>query len=112
MDELAALVEQIPDVAKLASLTKEMSSIKLKVASSKPAPDSPELRAAVAYAKDMSSKFGATSAEAKVAWSEVEDIAAAGVVPPLDQECLVEAASDACRALEELNRVLALAQQQ
>jgi hypothetical protein len=113
LDELAELLKQAtPQLGSLKAVADEMSNIKLKVAASAPAPDSPELRQALATAKQISAEKGTTSPEAKVAWEQVEEIASSGLQNSmggrLDDECLVESAQEACRALDELHRVLSL----
>jgi len=106
------LAENGPKMEMMKSLAQEMSAIKLVVAESKPASDSPQVRAALANAKEVSAKFGAASPEAAVAWEELEEIASSGLSNAmgsrLDQECLVESAMEACQALEELDRVINL----
>jgi len=113
LDELYSLLKMNqPKLEQMQSLAKEIQSIKLTSFEAKPARDSPELRAALEEAKEASSKFGADSAEARVAWTEVEDVAASGLGNSmgtrLDQECLVETTMEACQALEELNRAMNL----
>jgi len=116
LGELATLLEeQKPKIEMLKNLADEMQQIKLSVPDPAAAADSPELRAALSNAKDVASKSGADSNEAKVAWDEVEELASTGlknaVGVRLDEECLVETAIDACAALEELNRVMSLTQE-
>ena len=115
MEELKSIVGnfEMSKFDQMKALTAELSSIKMTVASA-PKPDSPELReavaAALAEAKKISKEKGADSPEAKVAWSEVEEVASSGLSnafgPRLDEECLVDTAKEACEALEELNRAL------
>lgn len=112
LDELSQLVnQQKPQVEKMRGLATELQKIKLAVAPSQPASDSPELRAALKEAQEASKKYGPTSPEAKSAWEDVEEIASSGVNNALggmlDDECLVEA-MEACEALDELNRALNL----
>jgi hypothetical protein len=113
LDELKESIRTIaPKMRELHSMAGEMNAIKLKVQSSQPGPDSPQLREAVKRAQSVSQDKGASSPEAKVAWAEVEEIASSGLSNAmgsrLDEECLVESAMEACMALEELNRVLGL----
>jgi hypothetical protein len=65
--------------------------------------------AALEEAKDLSSKFGASSTEAKLAWETVEDIASNSASEAtkgdLSDECLIETI-EACEAIEEMQRVL------
>merc|ERR1711935_946356 len=110
-DELASLVkEQEPYLEKMKSLASNLEAIKVAVPESKAGADSPELRAALESAKKISEDKGASSPEAAVAWSEVEEIASAGVSNAmgkrLDEECLVKTL-EACTAIEELNKALA-----
>lgn len=115
LDQLAELIKkQKPFVEQMKGLASEMKQMKLAEASTTKktaAKDSPELRAAVKEAKETAEKYGATSPEARVAWDNVEEIAAAGnanaMGGTLIDECLVEA-SEACDALDELNKVLTL----
>lgn len=99
------------------ALTEELREIKIRVntASSNVHPDSPAFQAALSKAieeaKEMTANNGITSIEARLAWETVEEIASAGLdnamgVGLLDEECLVEQASDACRALEKFNKAL------
>jgi hypothetical protein len=108
------LGEYSPKLSTLKSLTDEMANIKMTVSNSQPSSDSPEMRAALENAKAISAEKGATSPDAKIAWAELEEIASAGTSNAmgtrLDEECLVESAKEACMALEELQRVLGLAQ--
>lgn len=72
------------------------------------------LKEAIARAKEMGEKHGKTSPEAAEAWDEVEEISAAiahssQAIPDLMRECWVEL-SEACDALEEVDRVLHLKQ--
>jgi len=66
----------------------------------------------IAGAKEASSKFGADSNEAKLAWENVEEVSSAdsnyiATQPTLEEICIVEAV-EACAALEELGRVITL----
>mmetsp|Transcript_15443 Transcript_15443/g.31900 ORF Transcript_15443/g.31900 Transcript_15443/m.31900 type:complete len:224 (-) Transcript_15443:750-1421(-) len=118
MQELSELMGEYEDkLERLKTVTSDLSDIKMKAAKV-PAKsgDSPALRAAIKEAteaaKKASEEFGATSSEAKLAWETVEEVASSGLSNAmgggLDQECLVEQASDACLALEELNKALKL----
>mmetsp|Transcript_6062 Transcript_6062/g.7826 ORF Transcript_6062/g.7826 Transcript_6062/m.7826 type:complete len:218 (-) Transcript_6062:178-831(-) len=117
MAELSALMNEYETkLTKMKTLTQDLSSIKGKVNSaSKPTGnDSPETQTAmtkaISEAKKASEEFGPTSSEAKLAWETVEDIASSGLGnamgSTLDEECLVEQASDACKAMEELKGAL------
>lgn len=74
-------------------------------------PDTPQMRAALDEAKKATNEHGADSTEAKLAWETVEEIAGADLSEAmkgsLEDECLIETI-EACEALEELQRVLAL----
>lgn len=78
--------------------------------------ESPLLRKAIELANAATEKHGITSSEAKLAWEDVEEIASAvsqkanADLPNLVDECLVEEL-EACQAIEELQRVLALSNQ-
>lgn len=72
---------------------------------------SAQLKEALASAKSITDKHGIQSAEARVAWETVEEIASASERNDAlggklsAEECLVDAAMEACAALNELNRV-------
>ena len=87
----------------------ELQAIKLSPPEKKPAPQIPGLWDAKLKARAISQQYGNTSAEARLAWEEVEEIASAGLEnamgEDMTQQCLVEAA-EACLALEELSRFL------
>jgi hypothetical protein len=113
VSELQALLDaNKPNLATLETIiSSSVSKVKLAVPSTTSSPDSPELQAALAEAKKATADKGITSPEAAVAWETVEEIAAAGNSAALggtlsEDECLLEAASDACAALEELSRVI------
>lgn len=124
LEELQRLVTEIPKLERVKTLAEEIQAIKLRdpvaaAASSaasasggSPAPDSPELRAALERAREISRQVGSDAPEARVAWEAVEEIASAGLGnamgPRLDEECLVESSLQACLALEELSRVVNL----
>jgi hypothetical protein len=108
------LEDQGPKIEKIKSLAVEIQAVKIKEAASSPGKvaDSPALQAVIKAAREASEKFGATSPEAVVAWSEVEDVAAASsnsnaVGGMLGDECLVETI-EACDALEELQRAISV----
>jgi len=89
----------------------EMATIKLAPPEKRPAPKSPAVEKALAEAKAASEKYGPTSPEARVAWTELEEIASSGLENAmggdLTEECLVSSA-EACIALEELDRFVNL----
>jgi hypothetical protein len=114
LDELDEIIKmQKPMLDKMTQMASDIRAVKVAIPEVKKAVSSPELKAALACAQDISKEKGATSPEAKIAWEDVEEIAAAsshsGDMPPsLTDECLVDAAREACEAIEELNRVLML----
>mmetsp|Transcript_25114 Transcript_25114/g.35179 ORF Transcript_25114/g.35179 Transcript_25114/m.35179 type:complete len:99 (-) Transcript_25114:90-386(-) len=91
------------------SLANDIQALKIPATEGRSGKDSPQLRAAMEYAKECSSKFGATSPEARVAWAEVEEIGSGGYMEALGgmitDECLVETL-EACEALDELDRAV------
>lgn len=110
--ELSRIIEDgvTPKMDMVKSLASEISAIKMANPEIQAGADSPTLRKALAVAQEATEKYGATSSEAKLAWENVEELAAAGTensmgVNLLD-ECLVEQI-EACEGLEELQRVLA-----
>ena len=112
LDELQNLLRyQEPALNNLKDLANEVSNkVKLSVPEPSVGTPSPKLLEAVNNAKAVTDKNGIASSEAKLAWAEVEEIAAAGTDNAMGSnyadECLVEAAREACAALEELHRVL------
>mmetsp|Transcript_26838 Transcript_26838/g.40303 ORF Transcript_26838/g.40303 Transcript_26838/m.40303 type:complete len:168 (-) Transcript_26838:150-653(-) len=98
--------EQIESVKDLAS---KIRAIKLTKPESSPQPVSAAMEKALAEARDLTEKFGATSTEAKLAWETVEDIAqndsSEAMKNDLTDECLIETI-EACEAIEELQRAL------
>ena len=87
----------------------EIQAVKIKEAAPAPGVDSPALQKALKSAKATTDTFGSESAEAKVAWAEVEEVASASnsnaLGGMLGDECLVETI-EACEALEELQRAI------
>lgn len=115
METLSALIaEQVPKMQEVKNLAAEVKSIKMNVAKSKPATDSPELRQAMKEAKAATEEFGPTSPEARVAWDNVEEIASSGLQNAmgtrLDEECLLDSAQEACEALDELSRAISVSE--
>jgi hypothetical protein len=89
----------------------EMQAIKLAPPSKKPAPTIPGLWDAKLKARAASQQYGNDSAEAKLAWEEVEEIASAGLENAMgeglnSESCDLTKAAEACMALEELDRFL------
>jgi len=113
LEQLELLIQANgPSFEKMKSLAKEIQAVKMPTPPPSVGKDSPELRVAMETAKSATAEFGPKSAEAKLAWADVEDIAsgidASGALGgSLADECLVEAL-DACEALEEINRVIQL----
>jgi CP12 domain len=120
LEELSKLIEESkPKLDAMHRMATEIQAIKMVA---KPVeekePDyyqketSAKMQEAMAYARKMSEEKGFDSPEARVAWTEVEDIAASGLSRAmgkrLDEECLVETAMEACQAIDELNRVMTL----
>jgi len=111
LDELNRLLEEtkhsVPPSAE------QIQPIKLaSVPQQKAGEQSKELTEALANAKSLTGTYGIHSSEARLAWETVEEIASAserndalGGKLSAD-ECLVEAAMEACDALNELNRVI------
>jgi hypothetical protein len=109
--ELSQLIEEnAPKMDSVKSLASEIKAIKIANPEIKAGADSPTLRKALAVAQAATEKHGATSKEAKLAWENVEELAAAGTGNSMGtnllDECLVEEI-EACEGLEELQRVLA-----
>lgn len=112
LDELANLMKtQQPNMQAMKQMAESIKQVKLATPTPVTAANSAQLEKALAEAKDVTAKMGLTSAEARVAWETVEEIAASGVGNSLggmmtEDECLVDAALEACAAMEELNRLL------
>lgn len=109
--ELSQLIEEVePKMDIVKSLASEISAIKIANPEIKAGADSPTLRKALALAQQATEKYGVDSSEAKLAWEDVEELAAAGTENSMGEnlldECLVEKI-EACEGLEELQRVLA-----
>jgi len=116
MQELSSLVAEYgPKLDKLKALTQDLSGMKLSGTKIKEG-DSPALKAAIAEAtaaaEAATAEFGASSPEAMLAWETVEEVASSGLGNAmgagLDIECVIDSASDACQALDELNKALKL----
>jgi glycerol-3-phosphate dehydrogenase len=112
MEELKALLkaQQANSIA-LKEMVDSVKKVKLSVPEMKAGKASPQLQAALAEAKKLTAEKGLDSPEARVAWDTVEEIAAADNSGALGggltaDECLVDAAQEACEALEELNRLM------
>lgn len=103
MRKLAGEVKAIPKAVKISSVVPAKESHLTPYAAS-------ALQQAIAEAKEITAMYGATSAEAAVAWDNVEELSASdnsqALEPALSEECLVDM-MDACEALEELqNKVI------
>lgn len=114
LDELKVLRDTIgiPKENKKKSLIEVIKNIKLSPPESSKATSTPELTASLENAKAVTAEFGITSPEAKLAWESYEEIASSGLgnamTVSLAEECSVEAGLDACKGMEELDRVLAV----
>lgn len=103
--------EQSQKMKQARDLVQEIQAVKLSEPEYAAGADSPALRQAVASAKKASEKYGADSAEARLAWETVEEIGAArnyenamgGALS--EDECLVEKI-EACEGLEEIKKVI------
>ena len=79
LEELQRLLEdQKPAMAALQTMANEVKQVKLANPSSKVSTDSPQLQEAMAEAKSITEEKGIQSAEARIAWETVEEIAASG----------------------------------
>ena len=111
LDELDQLLKETKNSAQPS--VEQVQPIKLTdVPQQKAGEQSEQLKEALLSAQSLTKKHGIHSAEARVAWETVEEIASAserndalGGKLSAD-ECLVDAAMDACAALTELNRVI------
>lgn len=114
LDELQDLIaaNAMPeDKTFVKELASTVSPIKLQPPNTGAAPKSYELEKALVEARKITSELGLASTEAAIAWETVEQIAAAGNSNALggslsSDECFVEAAKEACEALEELHKIV------
>jgi CP12 domain len=120
LEELYDLLQENgPKIDRMKVLASQLKDIKLSVASAVASqqqirPSSPELERALQEARAAEAHHGRGSPESRVAWEAVEEVAASGLDNAMGSNLLdsgecdvaVEQAIDACRALEELNRVL------
>ena len=93
------------------SLIDALKNIKLsKPTNGAPASNSPELTKALLEAKEATEQYGITSSEARLAWETYEEIASTGLENAyginLAEECGIESGQEACKAMEELERVM------
>ena len=117
LDELFSLRDMMAkemNKKKRASLVDALKLIKVDHAKGAPAKSSVELTAALEAAKAATAEHGIQSAEARLAWETYEDIAGSGLENAmgvsLDEECQFEYGSEACKAIEELDRVMPILQ--
>jgi uncharacterized protein (DUF342 family) len=120
--ELEKMIEATkPTLSALQSMAVEVQKVKLPVPESKDGAKpgaSAALLQALEEAKRITAEKGLTSDDAKVAWDTVEEIAAAKSLSNAmggslsADECLIDAAMEACQALEELTRALELKKSQ
>lgn len=104
-----SLTENEPNKKK-SSLAETLKMVKLGTPQAAPVASSAELTSALEAAKAATSEFGISSIEARLAWETYEEIASSGLSNAvginLAEECSVEAGQDACKAMEELERVM------
>lgn len=96
---------------KKGSLIDTLKRIQIQPPNPTKALSSPELTMALEEAKQATEVHGVSSVEARLAWETYEDIAGgngaqAAVGINLMEECSVEVGEEACRAMEELERIL------
>jgi hypothetical protein len=119
LDELKILRDtigtpyQTSSNGKRKSLIDVIKNIKLTPPPNTKTTSSPELLAALEQAKALTAAQGVTSPAARLAWESYEEIATAGragnaMTVSLAEECAVEAGLEACRGMEELERVMAV----
>jgi hypothetical protein len=112
LDELFTIRDSLGEKQsnKKASLAETLKMVKLGKPESAPVVSSTELTVALEAAKAATAEHGVTSVEARLAWETYEEIASSGlgnaVGINLAEECSVEAGQDACKAMEELERVM------
>jgi hypothetical protein len=120
LDQLAKLIEESkPKLDAMRRMATDIQAIKMvKQPAEEKEPEyyqkeaNARMQEAIAYARKISEEKGFDSPDARVAWTEVEDIASSGLSHAMgkrmDEECLVETAMEACQAIDELNRVMTL----
>jgi hypothetical protein len=111
LDELVTVRDAMAESKQKVSLVDALQAIRINAADGVKVKSSPELTQALTAAKQATSEFGVTSVEARLAWETYEEIASAGYentvgVVSLLEECSVEAGAEACKAIEELQRVM------
>lgn len=115
LDELYVIRELMGEKKegmKKASLAQTLKAIKLQKPEGAAAKHSKELTDALEAAKIATSDYGVTSSQAQLAWETYEEIASSGfdnaVGVNLEDECHIESGQESCRAIEELDRVMAV----
>jgi len=115
LEELQGLMEAnaFPDDPKTFAkeLAETVQPIKLSAPTTSAGAPSLQLEQALKEARSITASEGLASSKAAVAWETVEEIAAAGNSNAMggvlsEDECFVEAAKEACVALEELNKIV------
>ena len=113
LDELYNIQGMMADQAvdkKKQSLVDVLKNVKLSAPEASKTTSSPELTAALEEAKKATATHGITSPEARLAWESYEEIASSGLDNAMGvsllEECSVEAGQEACKAIEELDRVM------
>jgi Xaa-Pro aminopeptidase len=113
LDELYVIRDLIGDrkpSSKKSSLAQTLKLIQLSPPPSARANSSAQLTAALEDAKSATEQYGIASSQARLAWETYEEIAASGndnaIGINLLEECSVESGQDACRAMEEMDRIL------
>ena len=112
LDELYVIRDLIGEKGqnKKSSLAETLKMIKLEAPKSATAPKSEQLTAALEEAKAATEQYGITSSQARLAWETYEEIASAGfdnaIGVNLMEECNIESGQEACKAMEELERIM------
>jgi len=111
LQELIAANAMPEDKTFVKELASTVNPVKLQPPETGAAPKSFELEQALVEARKITSELGLASPEAAIAWETVEQIAAAGNSNAMggslsSDECFVEAAQEACEALEELHKIV------
>jgi hypothetical protein len=112
LDELYVIRDLIGDKGenKKSSLAETLKMIKLEKPKSATAPKSDKLTAALEEAKAATEEYGIASSQARLAWETYEEIASSGndnaIGVNLIEECSVESGQEACKAMEELDRIM------
>lgn len=112
LDELYTLRNVIShkDTNKKASLAQTIKAIKLQKPEAATASSSTALTEALENAKAATAKHGVTSKEGRLAWETYEEVASSGlknaIGVSMKDECHVDSGSEACQAIEEMDRVM------